>query len=300
MTGALSPVIFRIRRFALDDGPGIRTTVFFKGCPLSCAWCHNPESLRAEAEIAFYRQLCISCGDCGTVCPAGAVTDGPERIDRSRCTACGMCAEACPATALKMMGSRYPADELSGLLLRDRPLFEASVGGVTFSGGEPTLNTDYLGAVLKTLKRHGVHTAIQTCGMFAMDRFREDLLPLLDVIYYDLKIIDARDHIIFTGKDNAVILENFAVLVAEARAKVRPRTPLIPDATATKENLSGIARFLKNLGCTSCEVLPYNPAGLAKRAAIGESAPASLSGSLMPVEEENRWRRLFAEELASG
>ncbi|HET6420012.1 MAG TPA: glycyl-radical enzyme activating protein [Geobacteraceae bacterium] len=299
MNGATVPLIFDIRRFALDDGPGIRTTVFFKGCPLTCAWCHNPESLKAEAEIAFYPRLCIRCGDCAAACPAGAIKAEPVRIDRDRCDACGRCAEVCPATALKMVGRYYSPDKLLELLLRDRTLFESSGGGVTFSGGEPTLHMDYLGEILGMLKSQDIHTAVQTCGMFAMDRFREKVLPHLDIIFYDLKFVDAKDHLAFTGNDNGIILENFAALIGETREKIRPRTPLIPGATATRDNLSGIARFLKNLGCNGCEALPFNPAGLAKRAPLPEGFPPAVSTSMMPPEEEKLWKRLLAEELGS-
>jgi pyruvate formate lyase activating enzyme len=297
MSGAAIPLILDMRRFALDDGPGIRTTVFLKGCPLACAWCHNPESLKAEAEIVFYSRLCIRCGDCAAACTSGAITDEPVRIDRSRCAACGRCAEACPSTALKMVGRHYTSDELVDLLLRDMVLFDTSGGGVTFSGGEPTLHMDYLGVVLEKLKSLGIHTAIQTCGMFAMGRFREKILPHLDIIFYDLKFIDAREHIAFTGKDNGVILENFAALIGEAGEKVRPRMPLIPGVTATRDNLSGIARFLKKLGRTGCEVLPYNSSGLSKRAALGERIPPSVPVNMLSVEEERRWKHLLAEEF---
>lgn len=297
MSGRELPLIFDIRRFALDDGPGIRTTVFLKGCPLACAWCHNPESMKAEAEIAFYQRLCIHCGDCSSACPAGAITDGSTRIDRNRCTACGRCAAACPATALKIVGRHYAADELADLLLRDRILYETSAGGVTFSGGEPTLHMDYLGTVLKKLKARGIHTAIQTCGMFAIDGFREMILPYLNLVYYDLKFIDAHDHLAFTGKDNEVILENFALLTREIPEKVKPRMPLIPEITATRGNLEEIAHFLKKLGCSGCDALPYNPAGLAKRATLGDGSPPRISSSMMPVDEESRWKRLLAEKL---
>ncbi len=297
MSDSALPVIFHLRRFALDDGPGIRTTVFLKGCPLACIWCHNPESVKVDREIAFYPQLCLRCGDCASVCPTGAIADEPERLDRTRCLACGSCADACPATALKSVGMHYPVDKLVELLLRDRIFYETSGGGVTFSGGEPTLHMDYLGAVLQKLKGCGIHTAIQTCGMFDLSDFRKKVLPYLDLIFYDLKIMDPRLHVKYTGKDNRVILQNFTDLMKESSEKVQPRVALVPGITATTGNVKKVAGFLKRVGCADCEALPYNPGGIAKRAALGDSVPPPVSISLLTIEQETRWKSLLRNKL---
>ncbi|NOZ69311.1 MAG: glycyl-radical enzyme activating protein [Deferribacteres bacterium] len=160
------PLIFNIRRFALDDGPGIRTTVFLKGCPLSCIWCHNPESMDPAAEVAFYPDRCILCGDCRRVCSEGAVSmHDMQRINREQCTACGRCADICPAGAVELIGGYYLAGELVEILLRDRVFYETSNGGVTFSGGEPALYTRYLQPVMEELKKNNIHIAIQTSGI---------------------------------------------------------------------------------------------------------------------------------------
>jgi pyruvate formate lyase activating enzyme len=293
------PLVFDIRRFALDDGPGIRTTVFLKGCPLACLWCHNPESIRPEAEIVFHRQLCLGCGECATACPRGALCpEGPDRIDRRLCAACGACAEACPATALRVVGSHFPPSELLRLLLRDRSFFETSGGGVTFSGGEPALHPDYLSQVLTGLKHQGISTAIQTCGLFDYAAFRERILPLVDLIFFDLKLADPGRHRRYTGRDNAVILSNFRRLAAEARHRLRPRVPLVPGITATPENLAQIAAQLKELGFSACELLSCHSGGIAKRRALGESASPLLPGGMLIAAQELQLRQFMQRRLA--
>lgn len=174
------PLIFNIHRLATDDGPGLRSTVFFKGCPLACDWCHNPESMASTAEVAFFSELCIDCGACIAVCPEGAITPvGEDRVIRSRCTGCGSCADACPSNALRRVGIHYPVPDLVALLLRDRIFYKVSGGGVTFSGGEPTQHMDYLEAVLMSLSGEGIHTAIQTCGYFSRPPLSSGFYPWL-------------------------------------------------------------------------------------------------------------------------
>lgn len=295
----MRPLIFDIRRFALDDGPGIRTTVFLKGCPLACLWCHNPEAIRPEAGLVFHRELCLNCGECVKACSQDAIClDGLERIDRQRCTVCGICAKACPAMALKTVGSYYPPTELVRLLLRDLPFFAASKGGVTFSGGEPTLHIDYLQPVLTALKRQGIHTALQTCGHFDFEPFRASLLPLLDLIFFDLKLADTGQHLRFTGKNNTLIQENFRRLAAEARPRLIPRVPLVPGITATQDNLTQLAVLLKELGLVAYDLLPYHPGGLSKCRAMGETPSPLLPNTMLNQREEQRWRRFMQQQLA--
>jgi pyruvate formate lyase activating enzyme len=289
------PLIFDIHRFALDDGPGIRTTVFMKGCPLSCVWCHNPESMRVEAEAAFYADRCIDCGSCVMVCPETVMPD--IQIDRSLCTACGRCADNCPATAIRMIGREYPLDELLEIVLRDRHFFDASGGGVTFSGGEPTMGMAYLGEALRRLKAENLHTTVQTCGMFDYDGFSRKVLPYLDLIMFDIKFIDAASHKQFTGQGNSSILENFRRLTIEAGGRVLPRVPLVPGITATPGNLLEIASFLAELGYADCDLLPYNPTGIEKRRAIGNKLPLNLPELSLPIAEEDQLRKLFFERL---
>lgn len=293
------PLIFDIRRFALDDGPGIRTTVFLKGCPLSCVWCHNPEAMAAGRELACYPDRCVRCSACVAACPEHAIAvDAVPQVNRGRCTVCGSCAEVCPSLVLRMVGMEYPLAELLETVMRDWQFFAASGGGVTFSGGEPTLWPEYLGAALQALKGEGVHTAVQTCGLFDYERFVREILPFVDLVMFDLKLIDPAEHRHYTGRDNTVILENFRRLTGEAGDRLLPRVPLVPGISATEGNLLGIASFLAELEHTRCSLLPYNPAGIGKRRAIGMELPAAIPGLPLPAGEEERLRELFHGRLA--
>jgi len=288
------PLIFDIHHFALDDGPGIRTTVFMKGCPLSCTWCHNPESIKADQEIAFYSERCIACGDCMTVCPEGAISlENPGRILRSKCTICGQCAQECPTTALEIIGKYYPVGELVEILLSDCIFFKTSNGGITFSGGEPTLYMDYIGEVMRKLKENDLHIAIETAGVFNLSEFEKKLLPYIDLIYFDLKIFNSHEHKHYTGKSNKQILQNFVYLNNVSSLKIISRVPLVTGITATVDNLSQIATFLKNAGCSTSELLPYNPGGISKRIAIGENIPGEIPYTMMEMEEEKKYREFL-------
>lgn len=286
--------IFNIHHFALDDGPGIRTTVFLKGCPLSCVWCHNPESMSPEPEIAFHRDHCIQCGDCESVCPEGAIEMSDEyRVCRERCSLCGKCADICPARALRIIGQYYTADELAAVLMKDRIFYETSGGGVTFSGGEPALHAEYLHPVMKELKRNGIHIAVQTSGMFDLNEFRARLLPYIDIIYYDIKLLDPEIHRKFTGAGNGTILGNFAELVNMNDCKLVPRVPLVPGITDTPENLIQTAGFLRSTGCQTCELLPYNSGGTGKIRTVGGNIPELLKEMCPDIKRETECRELF-------
>jgi pyruvate formate lyase activating enzyme len=288
------PLVFDIKRGALEDGPGIRTTVFFKGCVLRCLWCQNPESIEAWPEIGFYAADCIRCGDCVAACKPGAINlDHPARIDRRRCDRCGDCVRACPGRGLRLIGKFYPVEELTAKLLRDRVFYDVSCGGVTLSGGEPTLHLDYLSCLLPALKQEGIHIAIQTNGFFDWPEF-EKVLNYLDLIMFDVKIAHPKEHLKYTGRENGLILENLARLLEARPDIVLPRIPLIPQMTATTRNLRAISRLLRGLKVTRCSLLPYNPTGFSKANHIGKSVSSRLAMRLMSPAEEQRCREIFS------
>jgi pyruvate formate lyase activating enzyme len=247
MTEAVSGTILHLQRLSTEDGPGIRTTVFFKGCPLHCAWCHNPESISLKPQVQWLENRCIGCLTCIKTCPNGALSRGEDglHIDRERCQGCGACAEACPGNALELLGKRVTAEELSAELLKDAVYFETSRGGITLSGGEPTLQPHFALELLRRMKQAGLPTALDTCGLCSRTTL-ETLLEWSDVILYDIKLMDAELHRRFTGQDNALILANLRWLAtAMGPEKVLwIRTPLIPGATATRDNIQAIGRFI--------------------------------------------------------
>jgi len=238
--------ILHLQRLSTEDGPGIRTTVFFKGCPLNCQWCHNPESIAAGPEVQWLETRCIGCNICLKVCPQHgihAAADG-RRIDRQRCTACGICVEDCPANALEMLGVQHEAAALVEELLKDRVYFDKSGGGVTLSGGEPTAQPAFTGEVLRRLKQAGVATALDTCGLVA-PAVLEALLPDVDLILYDLKLADPQQHRRYTGAGNERILANLLWLRQHLDGRALwLRTPLIPGASATQDNLTALSAWI--------------------------------------------------------
>lgn len=264
-------IIFDVQRFSVHDGPGIRTTVFFKGCPLRCPWCQNPESVRPQPEIAFYADRCRDTGDCEAVCPREAVQAGADRILRERCDACGQCAAACPYEALRVVGRAVAVDDLLEEVLRDLSFYRATGGGVTLSGGEATVQMDFMGDFARRCKARGVSVGLQTCGAFRWPTFAPHL-PVFAFIHFDLKLMDAEEHRRLTGSANAVILEN-ARRLAEAGAPVEFRAPMVPGITDTGENLHRMAAFLRELGRPSVQLLRYHAMGDAKRARLGDRTP---------------------------
>ena len=287
MSNCSFPLVVDIKRDSLEDGPGIRSVVFFKGCPLRCTFCHSPETQDAKVDIAFSDRECLRCGRCEDSCPQGAIDlSNPKRIDRGRCTRCSRCVSICPGKALRKIGQFYSVDTLVEILIRDLPFYRHSGGGVTLSGGECTLYPKYLESLLKSLKSHQIHIALETCGYFNYDIFSRRILPYIDLIYYDVKISDPVSHRKHTGKTNEKILNNLRRLLLEKPTAVYPRIPLIPDITASKENLSAIVGFLVKAEAENVSLLPYNPMGIEMAINLGRPKPHLPERFMSPEEEK--------------
>ncbi len=296
------PLIFEIKGNSLDDGPGIRTVVFFKGCPLSCCWCHNPESKRTYAELSFDPKECIACDSCLEACVNGALSrDNPSFIDRKLCQRCFNCTLACPTGALSRIGKSMSVKEITAIVLKDKPFYKVSGGGVTLSGGEVTLFMEFASDLLRTLKLHEIHTLIETCGYFDMGKFEELLLPYLDMIYYDIKLFDSDDHKKYCGVHNEKILNNFIRLhsLAQTNAfEIIPRIPLIPGITDTEDNIRSIAMFLKQKQVEKYDLLAYNPLWHDKASNLGNDSVEGEGAELrkwMAVEKHKRCEDIFQE-----
>ncbi len=258
----LSAPVFDVQRFSIHDGPGIRSLVFFKGCNLQCAWCQNPESQQVAPLISFYEARCSQGFQCDSVCTQQAISRNQYRIDHQRCTLCLACIEACPSGALKLVGEYLNPQQLIERLLADQAYYDSSGGGVTFSGGEPTLHPKFMNAVLDLCNEHGLHTAMETCGTFSLVRW-QPILPKLQLIYFDLKIIDGARHKKATGLDNKRILENARYLVGHDYP-VEFRLALVAGFTDDADNLKAVAGFIKEMGKNEIHLLAYHNMGESK------------------------------------
>jgi pyruvate formate lyase activating enzyme len=242
--------ILHLQRLSTEDGPGIRTTVFFKGCPLRCSWCHNPESISPRPEVQWLEARCIGCHTCLAACPTACLEPSPEGIllDRRQCSGCGLCAEVCPGGALELLGRTVTVEGLVAELLKDRAYYQASGGGVTASGGEPAMQPGFVAALFERLRAAGVETALDTCGLTAPQALAR-ILPYLDLVLFDLKEIDPARHCAFTGQGNESILRTLLYVRDYMAGAASPprlwiRTPLIPGATARRDNLEGLGAWL--------------------------------------------------------
>jgi len=246
----INGTVLEIQRMSTEDGPGIRTTVFMKGCTLKCSWCHNPESISFKQELQWIKTDCIECGICIDLCPSKALSfkDNDVIIDREKCKICNICSKECPTGALELIGSKWNVENLVEELLKDRAYFEKSAGGVTISGGEPAMQPDFVVEVLKKLKKQGIHVALDSCGMSSEESFIK-ILPHVDLVLFDIKEIDSVKHKEFTGSSNEQILSNLKFVDNYIKnhkdsKSLWIRTPIIPDATATENNILGITKFL--------------------------------------------------------
>jgi pyruvate formate lyase activating enzyme len=271
---SVSGRVFDVQRFSLHDGPGIRTVVFLKGCPLRCTWCANPESQQPGPQIAWFENLCAGCGRCAEACPRGAVRldDDRVRTDRGLCAGCGACAAACSRGARRLLGREVTADEIMAEVRRDAPFFRRSGGGVTFSGGEPLAQPALLLECLRRCRRWGYHTAVETCGQARWDDLRE-VASLTDLFLYDLKALDPARHEELTGLGNELILENLERLLA-AGAGVVVRVPVVPGANDDDAGLESLAAFVaEHPGVSRVDLLPCHALAAHKYAALDLAPP---------------------------
>ena len=262
-----TPYVFNVQKYSIHDGDGIRTTIFFKGCPINCAWCHNPESQRFDKELLYFKDRCSGCGKCVQRCPNGANTmvDGKAELDRSKCNACGVCADWCITQARDIAGKEYTVKELVKEAEKDRQFYEESGGGITLSGGEVmSQDMDYIEQLCKILYNKGYSVNIDTCGYAPYEDYKR-ILPYVDTFLYDIKAMDKEVHEKFIGVDNELILENLKKLSADG-AKINIRIPTVVGVNATEKFMQDVADFLKdnNISVKQINLLPYHNTGMHK------------------------------------
>lgn len=285
--------IFNIQHFSTEDGPGVRTTVFFQGCTLRCLWCANPESWRAVGQLAHRAAVCIRCGRCLESCPSGAlsVRDGAIAIDRTRCQSCGACTRACPGRAMFFYGGRQTVDEVFQDVMKDAGFYRDCGGGITCSGGECMLQAEFVGELFRRCKAEGIHTALDTCGQFPPEK-----LPLVwdstDLVLFDLKHMDSEAHRRYTGSGNEQVLKNLEAFVRHGNT-VCIRIPVIPGYNDTRENLAATAQYVQALDPSMhIDLLPYHRFGEGKYAML--DIPYPLTGVLPPSGEQmQEYRKIF-------
>ena len=289
--------IFDMQRFCVHDGPGIRTTVFFKGCPLRCVWCHNPESQKSGPSVAYYAHKCALCGACANKCETNShsFANGEHTFNRTNCTACGKCAKACPFGAIELLGKTVSAAEVIDEVMRDQLFYKNSGGGVTFSGGEPLMQPAFLAACLTLAKEKGLHTCIETCG-FASEETIKRITPLVDLVLFDIKETDDERHRLYTGVSSQTII-NHLRLMDDLGAKIVLRCPIIPNKNLRDGHLCSIARLAASLKHISeVQVMAFHTLGSSKYEAL--SMLNEMKGvQAMPQEQKEECITKIAAEL---
>ena len=290
-----SGVIVDIQRFSLHDGPGIRTTVFLKGCPLSCKWCHNPEAILHKPQLSFNADKCANCFRCVEACSAGvhSIIEGRHHVDFSRCELAETCITACPNEALSIIGRSMSVEEIMAVITKDKEYYAHSGGGVTISGGEPMTQFEITKEILMACNREGIHTTLDTCGHVPPERYRE-VLPYVDLFLFDYKETDEDRHRFYTGVSNTLILRNLDMLYSE-RAKIVLRCPIVPGFNDTEAHFLGIRDLARRYpDLAGIEIMPYHNMGVEKARRTGRE---SLHVSLNTAEKELSAR--WAAQLAS-
>ena len=289
-------IVFDIQRFAIHDGPGIRTNVFLKGCPLRCIWCHNPESYSIVPDIFYDEQKCIGCGACAAQCPQKChhIAENAHLYDRQECVRCGLCAEACPTNAVEMRGKRMTVEQVIQEVLKEKSFYRDH-GGMTVSGGEPLFQPEFTLNLVKSAKDNRLHVAVETCGFCKPDAL-EKLIPYVDLFLYDMKETDPERHQRFTGVSPELIWKNLELLNS-AGAAVILRCPLIPGYNDREDHLSGIARWANLLSCVKeINIEPYHNLGASKRARLGAEAQPEIQTP--DADTINQWLRFLADRAA--
>lgn len=296
-------IVFNIQKFSVHDGPGIRTLVFLKGCPLRCQWCSNPESQAGESELAYNESKCIGaleCGLCLKVCSTGAIMAKDEKvmINRELCQSCGKCSDICPSNALEIFGEYKDVNDVLKIVEEDSVFYSRSGGGLTLSGGEPLLQHEFVYELVKEAKSRGLDTAIETCGHTEWDNL-EKVCKYLNTIFYDIKCIDSDKHRKFTGVKNEKILQNFQKLARHfSDTTIIVRTPIIPGFNDTREDIQAIVDFIKEFPNVEYELLSYHRFGESKYTYLGRNYP--FSGVQKPSEGCMESLRVVANGVSQG
>lgn len=279
-----STYITNIQKFSIHDGPGIRTNIFFKGCQLECKWCANPETIKACPQLLYYKRKCVSCGTCVSSCPNKALELSDEGliITNAKCNKCGICVKECPTGALELVGQLKTPDEVFEAVNQDKVFYQQSGGGVTFSGGEPFLHTEFIEKVASRCNAEGYSVIAETCGHFDLEKVLK-IIDLFDMLLFDIKMLDDGKHMEYCSKSNQIILKNFDVLIN--KVKIVPRIPIIPSVNDTPHDIDLLCDFLKKYRekIPTVHILPYHDLGYSKYEALKK--PYELSHIKAPSTE---------------
>ncbi len=295
-TALKNPLVIDIKGNSLDDGPGTRSVVFFKGCSLDCLWCQNPESKKVSAELLFDREKCVSSRECIRACPEGALEAAdPLTVDREKCTLCFLCVDGCPSKGMERVGKEMSVAEIVAKVTPYKQFFVNTGGGVTLSGGEPTLFMDFVSSLLQRLKEEGIHTLVETNGLFDFEKFSTKILPWADTIYMDIKIVDSKEHKRWCGVGNERILENFIRLHKMSRTdgfEIKPRTPLIPGITDTDEKMKALVQLYLDHGVKRAALEKNNPIWFAKFEKIGVETNIPETSPMRNFYDQETFKRI--------